>query len=225
MSTARPSRRELGDERLEPRGARRVEAGEGLVEEQHAGVLHERAGDEHALALAAGERAERAPRPGRRGRPRRAPPARPSRSARPARRHHGRPATVPMSATSRAETGKSSRERSVCGTTRAPRRALEPPAGASSPVRTRKSVVLPPPFGPRTPIRSPAAAVNETPGDGIAAGRVAGGDAVEGEEGRVSSAASRRRPKPAPWRRRWRAPSRGRSRRGSPPGRACRRRG
>ena len=85
------------------------------------------------------------------------------RCARPGRRHHGSVEIEPMRATSSALTGKSSRERSVCGTT--PKRAgarSVPAMGASSPRRTRKSVVLPPPFGPRTPMRSPACRANDT---------------------------------------------------------------
>ena len=62
-----------------------------------------------------------------------------------------------MSATSSALTGKSRRERSVCGTTpQRPGATTRPATGSSSPVSARKSVVLPPPFGPRTAARSPA---------------------------------------------------------------------
>ena len=68
-----------------------------------------------------------------------------------------------MSATSSALTGKSRRERSVCGTTAKRAGASSVPAsGASSPSRTRKSVVLPPPLGPSTPMRSPACRANDT---------------------------------------------------------------
>ena len=69
-----------------------------------------------------------------------------------------------MLAVLHALTGKSSRERSVCGTT--PKRAgatRVPASGSSSPSSTRNSVVLPPPLGPRTPMRSPACSANETP--------------------------------------------------------------
>ena len=61
---------QLAQHRLDARGARRVDARERLVEQQHARVLDERAGDQHALALAAGERAEA--RAGARRRARRA---------------------------------------------------------------------------------------------------------------------------------------------------------
>ena len=90
---------EVGDQRLEQLGAGAVEAGEGLVEEQDAGVLDEGAGDQRALALAAGELAEglappACPRPTRssaaraasRSRAARAAPPRQARE-RPHRRH------------------------------------------------------------------------------------------------------------------------------------------
>ena len=51
--------RQLGDQPLEPRGARRVETAEGLVEQQHRRLANKRTCDEHALALAARELAER----------------------------------------------------------------------------------------------------------------------------------------------------------------------
>ena len=53
-------RGEAAQQVLQPLGARGVEAAERLVEQDHRRVLHERAGDEHALALAAGQIAERA---------------------------------------------------------------------------------------------------------------------------------------------------------------------
>ena len=62
----------------------RVDAGQGLVQQQHVAALHERPREQDALALAARERAERRRRPGPRGRRGRAP-----RAPRPAR---GRPA-------------------------------------------------------------------------------------------------------------------------------------
>src|SRR3954469_2899980 len=68
-----PLRPQRVEEGLDPRGARRVDARQGLVEQQDAGVLHERAGDQHALALAARQRAEalalplREPDPSERG--------------------------------------------------------------------------------------------------------------------------------------------------------------
>ena len=63
--------------------AGRVDARERLVEQHEAGVLHERARDQHALALAARELAERAPGELRRARPRRARRARARARARP----------------------------------------------------------------------------------------------------------------------------------------------
>jgi len=67
-----------------------------------------------------------------------------SRSARPGRRHHGRMGSAPIRATSSALTGKSRRERSVCGTLAAwAATAHAAAAGRSSPSRTRNSVVLP----------------------------------------------------------------------------------
>ena len=68
-----------------------------------------------------------------------------------------------MSATSSALTGKSSRERSVCGTYAVtPSIAAVPATAGSSPSRARKSVVLPPPLGPSTATAWPACAVNVT---------------------------------------------------------------
>ena len=82
-----------------------VEAGEGLVEQQHPGVLDQGAGDQHPLALAAGELAEGLPRRAARGRPGASAPRAASRSARPGRRHQGSRESAPIVATSRAETG------------------------------------------------------------------------------------------------------------------------
>ena len=98
-------------------GARRVESRERLVEQQHAGVLDERAGDEHALALAARQVAEGLLRLVGQADAGERPPRARARSPRPGRRHHGSRDTAPMSATSSALTGKSRRERSVWGTT------------------------------------------------------------------------------------------------------------
>ena len=99
-----------------------------------------------------------------------------------------------MSATSSALTGKSSRERSVCGTTakRAGARSV-PAMGASSPSSTRKSVVLPPPFGPRTPIRSPACSANDT-SVSTGARAVAGGQALGLHEGQIPAIGHPRAP-------------------------------
>ena len=54
---------QLLEQRLDARGAGRVDARQRLVEQQHRRVLHQRAGDQHALALAAGELAEALARP------------------------------------------------------------------------------------------------------------------------------------------------------------------
>ena len=51
-------RPQLTEHGLDPRGAGGVDARQRLVEQQHAGVLEQRAGDQDALALAAGQRAE-----------------------------------------------------------------------------------------------------------------------------------------------------------------------
>ena len=123
-----------------------VEAGERLVEEQEARFLHERPRDRDALALATREIPKVAsansamPTSPRASRARR-------RSARPGGRHQGSVASEPISATSSAETGKSSRERSVCGTQpQRPWTTTSPATGGSSPARTRNRLVLPPPF-------------------------------------------------------------------------------
>ena len=81
ITIARPSPARAAISAVEQLRAGPVEAGEGLVEEQHPRVLDEGAGDQRALALAAGELAEGLPRQRRRGRPARAPRAAASRSA------------------------------------------------------------------------------------------------------------------------------------------------
>ena len=53
---------QLVDQRREHLRTGDVDAGEGLVEQHEPGVLHERTGDQHTLALAARELAERARR-------------------------------------------------------------------------------------------------------------------------------------------------------------------
>ena len=104
MTHGAPLAGQLGDQPFQALGAGPVETGEGLVEQQHAGVLDQRPGDQHALALAAGEVAE-----GLLGERPQADPverrAAASRSRRPGRRHHGSRDSVPISATSSAETG------------------------------------------------------------------------------------------------------------------------
>ena len=82
---------ELVEQPLEQLGARLVDARERLVEQQDRRVLDERAGDEHALALAARELAELLVARGRRARRARAPRARRAARRRPGRRHHGEP--------------------------------------------------------------------------------------------------------------------------------------
>ena len=94
----------------------RVHAGERLVEQQHGGVLHERAREQDALALAARQLAEASRRAV--GEPhageRRVAPRRVARA--PAAATTASAPSAPISATSSALTGKSSRVRSVCGT-------------------------------------------------------------------------------------------------------------
>src|SRR6185503_15127934 len=77
---------------------------------------------------------------------------------------HQRPfESVPITATSSAVTGKSSRVRSVWATYAGrPLTSTVPAAGSSSPSSTRNSVVFPPPFGPSTQTDSPGATSNET---------------------------------------------------------------
>ena len=86
-----------------------------------------------------------------------------SRSPCPGRLHQGRRGRAPIRATSSAETGKSSRERSVCGTDAAlPSTSTVPRIGRSSPSRTRSRVVLPPPFGPSSATRRPESTAKVT---------------------------------------------------------------
>ena len=94
------------DQRREHLGAGRVDARERLVEQHEAGVLHERAGDQHALALAARELAEGAA-PRARSRSTAAERVERARRARagPGAATTGRRETEPMRATSSAVTG------------------------------------------------------------------------------------------------------------------------
>ena len=79
------------------------------------------------------------------------------RSAARAGSHQRPPARVPMSATSSALTGKSSRARSDCATYAGrPATSTSPARAGSSPVSARRRVVLPPPFGPSTQTDVPA---------------------------------------------------------------------
>ena len=100
---ARPSPREPVDQRHQTLDASLVDSRERLVEQQHLGVLDERARDQDALALAAREltepRAASPPGPPRQRLERRS-PLRASE-----RRHHGTRVSVPISATSSALTG------------------------------------------------------------------------------------------------------------------------
>src|SRR5206468_1652754 len=76
--------------------------------------------------------------------------------------HHDSRASAPIVATSRALTGKSSRERSVCGTSAQRADSTVPARAGSVPTSTLKSVVLPPPLGPSTPSRCPGETEKET---------------------------------------------------------------
>ena len=153
----RPSAASSPSSRSSSSRARLVDAGERLVEEQDRRVLDERAGDEHALALAAGELAElraRERRRGRRGRARRARDARLG-AARPPppgqarERPHQRDVERGDRVVEPRALGLRHVAEAACGADRAARPA------SSSPSSARKSVDLPPPFGPSTPIRSP----------------------------------------------------------------------
>ena len=88
---------EAVDQRGQHAGAGRIDARERLVEQREARILHERAGDQHALSLASRELAERASARLSRARPPRVPRARGGARARPARLHHGRRETEPIS--------------------------------------------------------------------------------------------------------------------------------
>ena len=154
---------QLAEQRLDQLGARGIHPGERLVEQEHPRVLHQGAREQRALALAARQLAE--VRVGLLGE---ADPF--ERAARggsliAAGGSHQRPfASAPMSATSRALTGKSRRVRSVWATYAGrPVTCMRPAAGSSSPVRARKRVVLPPPFGPSTQTVTPGSAAKLTP--------------------------------------------------------------
>ena len=58
MTTVRPACALVGDDLADALGRRQVEPGDGLVEQQHVGLLGEALGHEHALALAAGQLGE-----------------------------------------------------------------------------------------------------------------------------------------------------------------------
>ena len=96
---------ERRDQRFEQLGAGAVEAGERLVEQQHPGVLDEGAGDQRALALAAGELAEGLPGERAEADPLERRARRARARARPGRRHQGSRESAPIVATSSAETG------------------------------------------------------------------------------------------------------------------------
>ena len=77
---------------------------------------------------------------------------------------HQRPASEPMTATSRALTGKSSRAWAAWATCAGrPWIRTVPAASGSWPISARKRVVLPPPLGPSTHTELPASAAKDTP--------------------------------------------------------------
>ena len=185
--------------RTAPRCARRwrVDACERLVEQQHRRVLHERAREQRALALAARERAEARVRLRRRG-PTRASAARrrgavgAARPAATSGRARARPSARrrARSRGSRGGCGRSGRRRR-CG----PASATLPADGVSSPVSARKRVVLPPPLGPSTPSDVPAGSAKET---SRRTGRAAVADReARGLARRRSSSRRRQRRRPA----------------------------
>ena len=148
----------VGDQRFEQLGAGPVEAGERLVEQQHAGVLDERAGDQRRAGAGRRRARRRSPPRAARGRPARAPRAAASRS-RAAR------APPPGQARERAHRRHVERRDRVVEARalglrhrRAARADAQLPAsGRSSPSSARSSVVLPPPLGPSSASLSPAA--------------------------------------------------------------------
>ena len=165
ISRPRPSAASSSSSVLEALGARHVEPGERLVQQQQRRVLDERPRDEHALALAAGEVAERVAR-ARSARPTRSSASRASaRSARPGRRHHGsRETRAHQRHVERADREVEPRALGLRHERRRARPAGRacPRTSASSPVSTRNSVDLPPPLGPSTLTRSPARTANVT---------------------------------------------------------------
>jgi hypothetical protein len=94
---APPGGGQIGDQLLESRRACRIQAGEGLVEQEKLGLLNQSSGDQDALALPA---CSRPPRPTASSAWRAA-----WRSDLAGRRHQGRRASVPITATSSADTG------------------------------------------------------------------------------------------------------------------------
>ncbi len=174
-----PLPRQLRDQRFQPLGAGPVEAGEGLVEQQHAGVLDQRPGDQDALALAAGEAAEgllgERPEADAVERPRRrlalgADPGAATRAG--ARACPSSPRRAPR----RGSRAASARSGEPCRRSR--RRAASRRSARSSPSTARSSVVLPPPLGPSRASVCPAARENSTPeiaAVAVVAGAEAGG--------------------------------------------------
>ena len=143
---------QLAEQRLDARAARPRRRRERLVEQQHRRVLQQRAGDQHALALAAGERRRSGGGRGRRGRRARAPRRAASRSARATRRQAGvRRVRAHQHDVERADREVEPRAIGLRHVGRQrPRARPSRAAPGSSPSSARNSVVLPPPLGPST---------------------------------------------------------------------------
>ena len=156
-------------------GVGAVEVAGRLVGPHDRGVVDERAGDRHALALAAGELVGHVAARGRAGRPARAPRAR---AGAPRRRGRARPAAAarrsrppsgPASGCSTGRRSPSGARGSRCAggrtspTGRRPRSRLRRRRCASRPERQFSSVVLPQPLGPITATISPRASVRSMP--------------------------------------------------------------
>ena len=187
-STPRPSAASSSSSAVEPLGARRVEAGERLVEQQQPRVLHERARDQHALALAAGQLAERSSARGRAARPRSSASSARRRSARPGRPPPRQPGQRPHQRdVERGDRVVEARALGLRHGGRARPRLERPRERRSSPSSTRNSVVLPPPLGPSTrDALAGARRSNVTPRDGRAAA-VAGGQVAGATSARSST--------------------------------------
>ena len=220
-------------------GARGVQPGEGLVEQQQAA----RPARARGRSARAGAGRPRGRRTG--GRRRSRSPTAPSASRASRRSRAPRPAP-PGQARDRPHQGDVERAdrvvearplglRDSAAQRARPRRSRS--SGASSPMHARKSVVLPPPFGPSTPIRSPGAHGERRPPRGPAGrrrrprresprpdDRPPSGQVVHRMPAIVQPRASAGKAR-APSRRRWPPPSRGTSRPASRPARGCRRTG
>ena len=136
----------------------------GSSSSSEAGVLHERAGDQHALALPARELAERPPGEVVEIDAASASSAR-ERSLRPGRRHHGKRESEPMMRhVERGDRVVEPRALGLRHDAAAGRAARARPRAASArPAARGTSVDLPPPFGPSTPARSPGSMPNVRP--------------------------------------------------------------